>query len=111
MDFCFICEGLETPAQRMVKVTPKDYLTLLAYAEAVKSATILEHLKESWHAGRLRYHFECKCDLYNKSVKVTLKLTCKCRVCLPKAFHVKIRCSRGRERISTDEETAHFIRV
>ena len=28
-------------------------------------------------------------------------------VCLPKAFHVKIRCSRGRERISIDEEMAH----
>ena len=56
-DLCFICDGPETP-------------TLLAYAEAAGSSTLLEHLKKSWNSGRLRYHFECKCDLYNQSVKV-----------------------------------------
>ena len=76
-DLCFICDGPETPAQKLVKVTPKGYSTLLAYAEAVGSSTVLEHLKKSWHAGRLRYHFECKHDLYNQSVKVTLKSTRK----------------------------------
>ena len=77
-DLCFICDGPpETPAQKLVKVTPKGYPTLLAYAEAVGSSTVLEHLKKSWHAGRIRYHFECKRDLYNQSVKITLKSTRK----------------------------------
>ena len=46
-DLCFIitCDGPETPAQKLVKVTPKGYATLIAYAEAAESSTVLEHLK------------------------------------------------------------------
>lgn len=79
IDHCFICEGSETPAQKLVHVTPKGYPTLLGYAEAIGNATILERMKESWSVRRLRYHFECKRDLYNKSVKASLKTTRKCR--------------------------------
>uniref|UniRef100_UPI00358E1F55 uncharacterized protein n=1 Tax=Myxine glutinosa TaxID=7769 RepID=UPI00358E1F55 len=32
-------------------------------------------MKEAWNVARLRYHLECKRDLYNKSVKVTMKST------------------------------------
>jgi len=71
-DVWFICEGPETPAQNLIKGTPKGYPTVLAYAEAVENPAILEHLNEAWHAARLsmRYHNECKHDLYNKSDKV-----------------------------------------
>uniref|UniRef100_UPI00358FF9DE uncharacterized protein isoform X2 n=1 Tax=Myxine glutinosa TaxID=7769 RepID=UPI00358FF9DE len=72
---CFICEGPETPAQKLAQATPNGYPTRLAYAEAVGNATILERMKEAWNVGRLRYHFECKRDLYNMSVKVPMKST------------------------------------
>jgi len=82
LDHCFICEGPETPTQKLAQVTSKGYHTLLAYAEAVEDAAILEHMKESWSDRKLRYHFECRRDLYNKSVKVTSKSTRKCRTIL-----------------------------
>ncbi len=69
---CFICGGPETPVQKLVQVTQKGYSTLLTYAEVVGNAIILERM-EAWNVGRLRYHFECKRDLYNMSVKVTKK--------------------------------------
>lgn len=77
---CFICDGPETPAQKLAQANPKGYPTLLAYAEAVVNAKILEHMKQAWNVGRLRYHAECKRDLYNKSVKVTRKSTRKCHL-------------------------------
>jgi len=67
------------PAQQFAQATPKGYPILLAYAEAIGNATIFERLKESWNIGRLRYPFECKHDLYNKSVKVTLESSRKCK--------------------------------
>ena len=70
---CFICEGPETSAQKLAHATPKGYPTLLAYAEAVGNATMLERMKEAWNVTRLKYHIECKRDLYNKSAKATLK--------------------------------------
>ena len=42
---CFICDGPETLAQKLTQATPKGYPTLLAYAEAVGNATILEPIK------------------------------------------------------------------
>ena len=75
---CFICEGPETPVQKLAQATPKGYPTLLAYPEAVGNATMLERMKEAWNDARLRYHVECKRDLYNKSVKATLKSSHKC---------------------------------
>ena len=74
---CFICEGPETPAQKLAQATPKGYPTLLAYAEAVGNATMLEHMKKAWNVARLRYHIECKRDLYNKSAKATLTSSSK----------------------------------
>ena len=75
IDYCFISEGPETPVLKLAWVTLKDYPILLACAEAVGNAAILDHLqmKESWRNRRLRYHFKCKSDLYNNLVKVTLK--------------------------------------
>lgn len=75
---CLICDGPETTAQKLTQATTKGYPTLLAYAETVGNATILEHMKGVWNVGKLRYHFECKRDLYNMSVKVTKKSTRKC---------------------------------
>ena len=74
---CFICGDPEMPARKLLQVTPKGYTTLLAYAEAVGDATVLERMKEAWTVGRLRYHFKCRCDLYNKSVKATMNSTRK----------------------------------
>ena len=68
---CFICEDSETPARKLLQVTPKGYPTLLAYAEAIGDATVSESMKEAWSVGRLRYHFKCRSDLYDKSVKAT----------------------------------------
>ena len=70
---CFICEGPETPAQKLVKTTTKGYPTLLGYTEKIKNASMLERIREAELAGRLRYHRQCRRDLYNKSVQVTTK--------------------------------------
>jgi len=72
-------EAQRHPAQKLVQATPKGYPTLLEYAEAIGNATILECMKESWNIRKLRYHFGCKRDLYNKSVKVTLESFRKCK--------------------------------
>ena len=75
---CCICDGPETPAQKLVQITPIDYTALLLYAEAIGNAAIVERMKEACKFNRLRYHRECRRDLYNESVKVTTKSTRKC---------------------------------
>ena len=67
---CCICDGPETPTQRLVQATPKVYPTLSGYAEAIGNAEILDHMNEACKAGGMRHHKECKRDLYNESVKV-----------------------------------------
>ena len=70
---CCICDDSETPTQKLVQATPKVYPTLSGSAEAIGNAEILDHMKEACKAGGMRYHKECKRDLYNKSVKVNKK--------------------------------------
>lgn len=36
----FICEGLEAPAQKLVKATAKGYPNLLAHAEAAENDSV-----------------------------------------------------------------------
>ena len=67
---CYICDGPETPTQKLVQATPKVYPALSGYAEAIGNAEILDQMKEACKAGGMRYHKECKRDLYNESVKV-----------------------------------------
>ena len=43
----FICDGPETPTQKLVQATSKGYPGLLAYAEAVGNEAILMRLKEA----------------------------------------------------------------
>lgn len=78
LKMCFICDGPETPTQKLVQATSKGYPGLLAYAEAVGNEAILMRLKEACEVEGVRYHKQCKCDLYNESVKVTTKATRKC---------------------------------
>ena len=75
---CFICESSETAPQKLAQGTSKGYPSLLQYAEAVGNDSILERMKEAWNVGRLRYHLECKRDLYNQSVKARKRSTRKC---------------------------------
>ena len=77
---CCICDGPETLTQKLVQATPKGYPALLACAEAIGNAAIVECMKEACKVERLRYHRECRHDLYNESVKVTMKSTCKCEL-------------------------------
>ena len=70
---CFICEGLETSAQRFIQATSKGHSTILQYAEAVQNAILLERLKEAQNVGRLKYHITCKNDLFHKFVAVNTK--------------------------------------
>ena len=77
LKICFICDGPETPTQKLVQVTSKGYPGLLAYAEAVGNEAILMRLKEAREVEDVRYHKQCRCDLYNESVKVTTKATRK----------------------------------
>ena len=66
---CFCSGGSETPAAKLAQATAKGYRTLLSYVEAIGDAAILERLKEAQNVGRLRYHMECKRDLYNNFMK------------------------------------------
>ena len=70
---CFICEEPETPTKKLSQATSKGYPTLLEYANVVGNAAIMERLKKSWSIENPRYHLECRCDMYNKAVKCTMK--------------------------------------
>ena len=56
-----------------MQATHKGYLpfVLSGYAEAVGNTGILERMEEAIDAISLKYHRECKSDLYNKSLKIT----------------------------------------
>ncbi len=73
-NFC-ICDGPETPLQKLVSATPRGYPALLGYAEGVGDVTVVERMKEACKVEKLTYHKECRRDLYNKSVKVIRKST------------------------------------
>ncbi len=56
----------------------KGYHGLLGYVETVGNAEILKRLNEAYYEVKsVRYHRQCKCDLYNESVKVTTEATGK----------------------------------
>lgn len=74
---CSICGGPETEAQKLVQATSKGYPALLGYAEAAGNTGILDRIKEACRTKEVRYHRECKRDLFNKSVKAAAKSTCK----------------------------------
>ncbi len=73
----FICGGPETPTQKLVLATSKGYHGLLGYVKTVGNADILKRLNEAYEVKSVRYHRQCKCDLYNESVKVTTEATGK----------------------------------
>ncbi len=75
LEMCFICGGPETPTQKLVLVTSKVYHGLLGYVETVANAEILKRLNEAYEVKSVRYRKQCKCDLYNESVKVTTELS------------------------------------
>ncbi len=77
LEMCFICGGPETPTQKLVLATSKGYHGLLGYVETVGNADILKRLNEAYEVKSVRYHRQCKCDLYNESVKVTTEATGK----------------------------------
>ena len=74
---CCICDGPETPLQKLVSATPRGYPALLGYAEAAGDVTVVERMKEARKVEKLTYHKERRRDLYNKSVKVIRKSTRK----------------------------------
>ena len=71
---CCICDGPETPTQKLVQATSKVYPALSGYAEAIGNVEILDHMKEAFEVGGMRYHKDYKRDLYNESVKVNKKI-------------------------------------
>ena len=60
---CCICDVPETPTQKLVQPTPRGYPALSGYAEAFGNVAILDHIKETYKVGGMRYHKECKCDI------------------------------------------------
>ena len=74
---CCICDGPETSAQKLMKALPKGYSALLGYAEAIGNSAVLECIKEACKVESVRYHKECRLELYNNAVKVKTKSTRK----------------------------------
>ncbi len=115
LEMCFICGGPETPTQKLVLATSKGYHGLLGYVETVGNAEILKRLNEAYEVKSVRYHRQCKCDLYNESVKVTTEAITD-KYILSFSFFANsdsnlshFSCSKGRERVSTEPETTQFI--
>ena len=75
---CFICEGLETGTKKLTQATSRGYPSLLKYVEAVGNPDILARMKEAYDLGILKYHLECKTDLYNRYAQVVKASSSKC---------------------------------
>ena len=52
---CFICAGLDTPAQRLRRTTSKECSTYLQQSEAIKNLVMVKQIKENYAIRELSY--------------------------------------------------------
>ena len=56
---CFICDGPDLPAQRLIKANTNSYSTFLKHAEGIKKDAVLDRLKKGLKEENLMYHINC----------------------------------------------------
>ena len=82
---CYICDGPETSAQKLMKALPKGYSALLGYAEAIGNSAVLERIKEACKVGDTTRNADSSCTtmLSRSRQSQLVSITSFTRICTP----------------------------